>query len=77
MIEKFLQPSWRKKEWKKEMKRKIFMEDLGACRDSFPVNVSSGRGGLYKENKMSSSVPLQPKHNIWCQMKSSLDNDEL
>lgn len=53
------------------------MEDLGACRDSFPVNVSSGRGGLYKENKMSSSVPLQPKHNIWCQMESSLDNDEL
>lgn len=52
------------------------MEDLGACRDSFPVNVFSGRGGLYKENKMSSSVPLQPKHNIWCQMESSLDNDE-
>ncbi len=29
-----------------------------------------------KEDKMSSSVPLQPEHNVWCHIKCSLDNNE-
>lgn len=61
------------------MERDIFTKNPDACRNSFPVGRPSGKGyflRLYREDKMSSSVPLKPEYNVWCQMKCSLDNNE-